>query len=327
MRLWPPSGEAPRRGRSPGLPPSTTTLSPRTGNRRLDRQLRAARERETARGAGADRRLARAQAARARRLMLDACGGAALAAGVGRRVGARARRLPRRLLHSAKMDELPAVEAGADEVGGVWARLQVRLPCAPRSWRRVLTGSSAISFEPVRAASGAGHGVHLLAGGRRRWLAWFSRRSIEPGGDKLGSVDMRGRSAAQAEHSLVGLAHADGALSRRSSRTNGEFMAPPIGLRSPITKLLLYHFRIPKHLFQSAATGLAFTLSTLSDSCYVSSTSQFRQRLRALPWMLLLAGMAWAAVFTVSVSRLLVAATTPPAPRFRRRRIRGVRHV
>lgn len=109
--------------------------------------------------------------------------------------------------------------------------------------------------------------------------------------------------------------------------TVDEFMAPPIGLRSPITKLLLTIFEFLNISFQSAATGLAFTLSTLSGSCYVSSTSQFRQRLRALPWMLLLAGIAWAAVFTVSISRLLVAATTPPAPRFRRRRIRGVRHV
>jgi uncharacterized membrane protein len=109
--------------------------------------------------------------------------------------------------------------------------------------------------------------------------------------------------------------------------TVDEFMAPPIGLRSPLTKLLLTIVEFLNISFQSAATSFAFTLSTLSDSCYGTSTSAFRQRLRALPWMLLLAGMAWAAVFTVSISRLLVAATAESAPRVRRRRIRRARKV
>jgi hypothetical protein len=109
--------------------------------------------------------------------------------------------------------------------------------------------------------------------------------------------------------------------------TVDEFMAPPIGLRSPLTKLLLTIVEFLNISFQSAATSFAFTLSKLSGSCYGGSTFAFRQRVRALPWMLLLAGMAWAAVFTVSISRLLVAATTEPAPRTRRGRIRRVRKV
>jgi len=104
--------------------------------------------------------------------------------------------------------------------------------------------------------------------------------------------------------------------------TVDEFRAPPIGLRSPTTKLLLTILEFLSISFQSAATSFAFTLATLSGSCYVTSTPRFRQHLRALPWMLLLAGIAWAAVFAVSISRLLVAATSAPVTRMRRRRIR-----
>jgi hypothetical protein len=109
--------------------------------------------------------------------------------------------------------------------------------------------------------------------------------------------------------------------------TVDEFMAPPIGLRSPLTKLLLTIVEFLNISFQSAATSFAFTLSTLSGSCYDTSTAEFRQRVRALPWMLLLAGMAWAAVFTVSISRLLVAATAAPARRVRHRLIRRTQKV
>jgi uncharacterized membrane protein len=104
--------------------------------------------------------------------------------------------------------------------------------------------------------------------------------------------------------------------------TVDEFRAPPIGLRSPMTKLLLTIFEFLNISFQSAATSFAFTLSTMSGSCYITNTSRFRQHLRVLPWMLLLAGMAWAAIFAVSISRLLVAATSAPAPRNRHRRFR-----
>ena len=127
MRLWPPSSSPPHDGASPATLPGSsaaTTLAPQTGNRRLDRQLRKSREgelREVPPPTVATPQLA----ARARGMMLDACDG-------------RAPRLPEdsgserdrdEFLGSyftrQKMDELPAVEAGADEGGGLWKHLQV----------------------------------------------------------------------------------------------------------------------------------------------------------------------------------------------------------
>jgi hypothetical protein len=172
MRLWPPSGEA-RAGAS--APDSSTTLSPHTGNRRLDRQLRAARESEL-REVPAPTVASPELAARARRLMLDACGGVA-----PRLASDDASERARDDFLDAyftrrKMDELPAIEAGADEVGGVLARLQVSSPVrlgGPGGG--VLTRSSGRSFGARWCRFWGGSRCWSSRWRPRHWLAWFSR--------------------------------------------------------------------------------------------------------------------------------------------------------
>jgi hypothetical protein len=169
MRLWPRPREAPHDGASPPAPPpppssaAATTLTPHTGNRRLDRQLRALHEREL-REVPPPTVATPQLAARARGIMLDACGG-------------RAPRPPEdsdeerdrdaflgSYFTRQKMEELPALEAGADEGGGVWKHLQV-LAFYCVAGRALMRGAEAYSLEPVGAAAGPGHGADILAGG------------------------------------------------------------------------------------------------------------------------------------------------------------------
>jgi hypothetical protein len=139
MRLLPHRREAapPHDGASPPAvpaPPSsppaaggTQTLTPHTGNRRLDRQLRAAREREL-REVPPPTVATPQLAARARGVMLDACGGRAPRAAAADSDEERERdAFLASYFTREKMEELPAVEAGADDSGGVWRHLQVRL--------------------------------------------------------------------------------------------------------------------------------------------------------------------------------------------------------
>lgn len=130
MPFWRSARPPPHDGSSP-LPPidsSTATLSPHTGNRRLDRQLRAAREhelREVPPPTVATPQLA----ARARSAMLDACGGLAPRLPEDSDSEQERQEYLGAYFTEAKMEKLPALEGGVDEGGGVWKHLQVSSLC------------------------------------------------------------------------------------------------------------------------------------------------------------------------------------------------------